>query len=50
MNGPSLRLNNGVGLPALGLGAYQSGPQETVAAVKTALAVGYRMIDAAAYM
>ncbi|RCW87109.1 aldo/keto reductase [Paracoccus lutimaris] len=51
MKGPVLELNNGVGMPALGLGVYRSGPEGTVAAVKAALADGYRMIDtAAAYM
>lgn len=51
MNGSFLTLNNGIKMPALGLGVFQSGPEETVGAVKTALADGYRMIDtAAAYM
>jgi diketogulonate reductase-like aldo/keto reductase len=51
MNGPMLTLNNGIEMPALGLGVYQSGPEETVTAVKMALADGYRMVDtAAAYM
>lgn len=51
MNGPMLTLNNGIEMPALGLGVYQSGPEETVTAVKTALVHGYRMLDtAAAYM
>lgn len=46
-----LTLNNGIKMPALGLGVFQSGPEDTVNAVKTALSVGYRMIDtAAAYM
>lgn len=46
-----LTLNNGVEMPALGLGVFQSSPSETVEAVKTALRDGYRMIDtAAAYM
>ncbi len=35
---PTIILNNGVEMPALGLGVYQSGPEETVAAVKTAIA------------
>ncbi|MGI5330655.1 aldo/keto reductase [Actinomadura nitritigenes] len=43
-----LTLNNGVTLPAIGLGVYQSPPQETAAAVETALKVGYRHIDTAA--
>jgi diketogulonate reductase-like aldo/keto reductase len=51
MKGPTLTLNNGVEMPAFGLGVYQSGPDETVAAVKAALVDGCRMIDtAAAYM
>ncbi len=45
---PMLRLNNGVTMPALGLGVYQSSPEETVGAVETALANGYRLIDTAA--
>src|SRR5688500_8744212 len=46
-----LTLSNGVELPALGLGVFQSPPAETAAAVEAALAAGYRLIDtAAAYM
>jgi diketogulonate reductase-like aldo/keto reductase len=45
---PTLELNNGVTMPALGLGVYQSPPDETVLAVETALAEGYRLIDTAA--
>jgi diketogulonate reductase-like aldo/keto reductase len=45
---PELRLNNGVTMPALGLGVFQSSPEETAAAVETALKVGYRHIDTAA--
>lgn len=44
----SFQLNNGVAMPAVGLGVFQSGPQETVSAVSTALQYGYRMIDTAA--
>ncbi|PZE23265.1 hypothetical protein DEI82_15760 [Curtobacterium sp. MCBD17_019] len=44
----TLTLNNGVQMPAIGLGVYQSPPDETAAAVETALAVGYRHIDTAA--
>ncbi|MCC8495803.1 aldo/keto reductase [Xanthomonas hortorum] len=44
----SLTLNNGVQLPALGLGVYQSSPDDTVGAVATSLRNGYRMIDTAA--
>jgi diketogulonate reductase-like aldo/keto reductase len=45
---PLLKLNNGVEMPALGLGVYQSPPEETAAAVETALRDGYRLIDTAA--
>ena len=43
-----LTLNNGVALPALGLGVFQSPPDETAAAVASALETGYRLIDTAA--
>ncbi len=45
---PAVTLNNGVVMPALGLGVFQSPPQETTAAVEIALNVGYRHIDTAA--
>ena len=45
---PALTLNNGVTMPALGLGVFQSPPEETTAAVETALRDGYRLIDTAA--
>ncbi|MCO5996257.1 aldo/keto reductase [Actinoallomurus rhizosphaericola] len=45
---PLLTLNNGVTMPAFGLGVYQSAPEETIAAVEAALATGYRHIDTAA--
>ncbi len=41
-------LNNGVTIPALGLGVFQSSPEETTAAVSSALEQGYRHIDTAA--
>ena len=44
----TITLNNGVELPALGLGVFQTPPAETVAAVEAAIAVGYRLIDTAA--
>jgi 2,5-diketo-D-gluconate reductase A len=48
---PLLTLNNGVQIPALGFGVFQTPPDETVAAVEAALATGYRHIDtAAAYL
>ena len=43
-----LTLNNGVQMPALGLGVFQSPPEQTAAAVALALAHGYRLIDTAA--
>jgi diketogulonate reductase-like aldo/keto reductase len=45
---PSLTLNNGVEMPAIGLGVFQTPPEETRAAVEAALATGYRHIDTAA--
>lgn len=45
---PSLTLNNGVEMPSLGFGVYQSAPAETEAAVAEALRVGYRHVDTAA--
>jgi diketogulonate reductase-like aldo/keto reductase len=44
----TLTLNNGVTLPALGLGVFQTPPEETRAAVAAALGAGYRHIDTAA--
>jgi diketogulonate reductase-like aldo/keto reductase len=43
-----LTLNNGVQMPALGLGVFQTPPEETRAAVEAALRTGYRHIDTAA--
>ncbi|WP_431837979.1 aldo/keto reductase [Cellulomonas sp. Y8] len=45
---PQLTLNNGVTMPALGLGVFQSDPEDTAAAVETALTTGYRHVDTAA--
>jgi diketogulonate reductase-like aldo/keto reductase len=45
---PLLTLNNGVTMPALGLGVFQSSPEDTAAAVEAALHDGYRLIDTAA--
>ena len=45
---PTLRLNNGVELPVIGLGVFQTPPDETIDAVEAALEVGYRHIDTAA--
>lgn len=35
---PMLTLNNGVQMPAIGLGVFQTPPEETTAAVEAALA------------
>ena len=48
MSTPLLSLNNGVEMPALGFGVFQTPPDETIAAVEAALAAGYRHIDTAA--
>ncbi|KAA0118116.1 aldo/keto reductase [Mycolicibacterium sp. P9-22] len=48
MSIPNFTLNNGVIMPVLGLGVFQTPPEQTVAAVETALQVGYRHIDTAA--
>ncbi|WP_030520130.1 aldo/keto reductase [Nocardia rhamnosiphila] len=45
---PNFTLNNGVEIPALGFGVYQTPPAETTSAVESALATGYRHIDTAA--
>ena len=45
---PALTLNNGVTLPALGLGVFQTPPDETRDAVAAALDAGYGHIDTAA--
>src|SRR5512133_232779 len=44
----TLALNNGVTMPALGLGVFQTPPEETRDAVTAALQAGYRHIDTAA--
>ena len=45
---PAITLNNGVELPAIGFGVFQTPPEQTQAAVEEALRIGYRMIDTAA--
>ena len=45
---PLLTLNNGVQMAAIGLGVFQSSPEDTVTAVESAIAQGYRLIDTAA--
>ncbi|OBG65055.1 oxidoreductase [Mycobacterium sp. E3298] len=44
---PTIELNDGVRIPQLGFGVFQIKPDETAAAVKTALEIGYRHIDTA---
>src|SRR3954452_19748514 len=44
----TLDLKNGVTMPALGLGVFQTPPDETRDAVSSALGAGYRLIDTAA--
>ncbi|MER5805623.1 aldo/keto reductase [Streptomyces mirabilis] len=44
----TITLNNGVEMPALGLGVFQTPPDVTTAAVQEALHVGYRHVDTAA--
>ncbi|KAE9371731.1 aldehyde reductase-like protein [Stipitochalara longipes BDJ] len=44
----SFKLNSGYSIPAVGLGTWQSGPNEVKEAVAAALKIGYRHIDAAA--
>jgi 2,5-diketo-D-gluconate reductase A len=44
---PTLTLNNGIEIPQLGFGVFQIPPDETAAATRTALEIGYRHIDTA---
>jgi 2,5-diketo-D-gluconate reductase A len=44
----NVTFNNGVTMPSIGLGVYQTPPAETISAVQTALETGYRHIDTAA--
>lgn len=41
-------LNNGMQIPEIGFGVFQTAPEETTEAVLTALRTGYRLIDTAA--
>jgi diketogulonate reductase-like aldo/keto reductase len=45
---PVYELNNGIAMPAVGLGVFHSEPEKTAAAVRVAIADGYRLIDTAA--
>jgi diketogulonate reductase-like aldo/keto reductase len=45
---PAVKLNSGAGMPAIGFGTWQIDSQDKASdAVKTAIAVGYRLIDTA---
>ena len=44
---PDITLNNGQTIPQFGFGVFQIKPEDTVAAVSTALQAGYRHIDTA---
>jgi 2,5-diketo-D-gluconate reductase A len=48
MSIPTFTLNNGVEIPVLGFGVFQTPPAETITAVEAALQIGYRHIDTAA--
>jgi 2,5-diketo-D-gluconate reductase A len=45
---PTVLLNDGHSIPTVGLGVWQTPPEETQRAVEAALATGYRHIDTAA--
>ncbi|KAA0098057.1 aldo/keto reductase [Mycolicibacterium sp. P1-18] len=45
---PEITLDDGARIPQLGFGVYKVAPDETAAAVRTALQVGYRHLDTAA--
>ena len=45
---PTITLNNGIELPALGFGVFQTPADVTQVSVEEALRVGYRMVDTAA--
>ncbi|MDT7758223.1 MAG: 2,5-diketo-D-gluconate reductase, partial [Mycobacterium sp.] len=44
-NVPAVVLNDGSHIPQLGFGVFQIEPEQTAAAVKAALDIGYRHID-----
>jgi 2,5-diketo-D-gluconate reductase A len=48
MTAPSTQLNDGNRIPSVGLGVWQTPPEETEQAVGAALTAGYRHIDTAA--
>ncbi|PTT64787.1 aldo/keto reductase [Arthrobacter sp. HMWF013] len=48
MTNTMITLNNGIEIPAVGLGVFQTPPDVTTTAVEEALRAGYRLIDTAA--
>jgi len=44
----TVQLNNGISMPLLGFGVFQSSPKETITSVGAAIDAGYRLIDTAA--
>ncbi|WP_395307228.1 aldo/keto reductase [Mycobacterium sp. AMU20-3851] len=48
LSNPTLSLNDGNSIPTVGLGVWQTPPEETRQAVEAALSTGYRHIDTAA--
>ena len=44
----AITLSNGIKMPVIGLGTWQSSPAEVIAAVKASVKAGYRLIDTAA--
>ncbi len=48
LSNPTLSLNDGNSIPTVGLGVWQTAPEETRQAVEAALSTGYRHIDTAA--
>jgi len=48
VNTSTLTLNNGIEIPAIGYGVFQTPPEQTIAAVTAAVEAGYRHIDTAA--
>jgi len=47
MTAPLITLNDGNAIPSVGLGVFQTPPEETEQAVSAALEAGYRHIDTA---
>jgi 2,5-diketo-D-gluconate reductase A len=47
-NTPFITLNNGYAIPAVGLGVFQSPPEQTTGAVEAAIENGYLLIDTVA--